>query len=248
MPILGNDLEQTNLANNHYGYSHTRLDTLGATEYTLVTISIDVSGSVSGFEDELEKGLKTSIRALKFDPRADYMLVRVVQFNTNMTEIHGFKLLSACNESDYDGVLKVGGITTLYDTTVNIIDATTDYGNKLYAQDYTVNGIIIVVSDGGDYGSKLGPKAVKDSLKKATTNEANGLESLRTMLVGVNVQDSSVAQYLSDFMKDVGFDQYEKITDATPSSMAKLFGFISKSISAQSQSLGTGGPSQSLTF
>ena len=45
-----------------------------------------------------------------------------------------------------------------------------------------------------------------------------------------------------------GFTQYVAIADANATTIAKLGDFVSRSISSQSQALGTGGPSQSLTF
>ena len=53
-------------------------------------------------------------------------------------------------------------------------------------------------------------------------------------------------QMLDSFAKDGKFDKYEKINNIDAKSLAKLAEFISKSISAQSQALGTGGPSKAL--
>ena len=50
MPILNDtSLDQVTLPNSHYGYSATRLEDLGATEYTVVTVACDVSGSTAAF-------------------------------------------------------------------------------------------------------------------------------------------------------------------------------------------------------
>ena len=53
---------------------------------------------------------------------------------------------------------------------------------------------------------------------------------------------------IEDFHKAAGFTQYVELGSADEKTLAKLADFVSQSISAQSQSLGTGGPSQSLTF
>ena len=50
------------------------------------------------------------------------------------------------------------------------------------------------------------------------------------------------------FKHEAGFQQFVSIKKATEKELAKLGGFISKSISSQSQALGSGGVSQSLTF
>jgi hypothetical protein len=67
-----------------------------------------------------------------------------------------------------------------------------------------------------------------------------------TILVGVNVKDPSVSQYLADFRKSACFDQYVELAKADAKTLANLARFVSHSISAQSQALGTGGPSQAL--
>ena len=247
MPVLMNDtLTQTALPTSHYGYSATRLDDLGAAEYTLVTIVCDVSSSVAAFRKDLEHTLQSIIRACQYSPRADNLMLRLLAFDTTLHELHGFKLLERCNLADYDNVLHIGGTTALYDAAENAVSAVTDYARQLGASDFAANAIVFVLTDGMDNASKLTPRLVKAALTQAVTEEA--LESLVSVLIGVNVQDPQVGGYLQDFKTDVGFTQYVEIEKADARTLAKLAEFVSRSISAQSQSLGTGGPSRSLTF
>jgi len=75
MPILNDpSLDQVNLPNSHYGYSATRLEELGATEYTVVTIVCDVSGSTAAFTFDMEEAITRILQASKFSPRADNLL------------------------------------------------------------------------------------------------------------------------------------------------------------------------------
>lgn len=76
---------------------------------------------------------------------------------------------------------------------------------------------------------------------------AEHLESIKVILIGVG-EDTYVKTYLDDLTRDANIDQYIWVGDATPNSLAKMADFISKSVSSASQSLGTGGPSQNLTF
>jgi len=69
-----------------------------------------------------------------------------------------------------------------------------------------------------------------------------------SILIGVNITDSMVSQALNDFNTRAGFTQYVEIGNASKSTLAKLAQFVSKSISSQSQALGTGSASASLTF
>src|SRR5215211_4418377 len=98
MPVLNDtELDQINLPNSHYGYSATRLEDLGATEYTVVTVCCDVSGSTAAFIQEMEQAIAQIVQACKFSPRADNLLLRLVAFDHLLSELHGFKLLENCH-------------------------------------------------------------------------------------------------------------------------------------------------------
>lgn len=247
MPLLTDlNLDKKTLATSHYGYSATRIDDLGATEYTLVTIASDSSSSVSNFKMELTETLKRIVQACQFSPRADNLLLRLVEFSDTMTELHGFKLLPYCPLSDYNNILHIGGCTALYDTVENAISSTTDYAEQLSKGGFASNAIVFVLTDGGDNVSKLTRNSVRLALNKAVQSEA--VESLVSILVGVNVQDRSVSDYLHTFHTEAGFSQYVEIGRADAPTLARLADFVSRSISLQSSMLGTGGPSRSLTF
>lgn len=233
-------------AQSHYGFSATRIGSLGASEYTLASVVVDVSSSVAPFAADLTRAVKEVVRACKYSPRADNLLLRVTEFATGLNELHGFKLLENCNESDYDKALSVGGCTSLYDASLNAIEATTAYAGDLGRNDFGANGIIVVITDGDDNASTLTARGVQDALARSAREES--LESLVTILIGVNIRDPHVSKTLRTFRADVGFTQYVELADADAKTLAKLADFVSKSISAQSQSLGTGGSSQSLTI
>jgi uncharacterized protein YegL len=247
MPIINDpNLDQVNLPNSHYGYSATRLDELGATEYTVVTIVCDVSGSTATFTFDMEAAITRIVQACKLSPRADNLLLRLVVFDDMLNELHGFKLLENCDLVDYGGVLRPGGSTALYDATENAVHSTINYGQKLLAGDFSANAIFFVITDGVDNASRVPAKKVKEALSKAVTSEA--LESVVSVLIGVNVQDPQVGSYLKQFQTVAGFTQYIELDKADAKTLARLAEFVSKSISAQSQALGTGGSSQSLVF
>ena len=247
MPILNDtSLDQVTLPNSHNGYSATRLEELGATEYTVVTVACDVSGSTAAFIFDMEAAITRIVQACKSSPRADNLLLRLVAFDDALVELHGFKLLENCNLADYGGVLRAGGSTALYDAAENAVSSTTNYGQQLLAGDFSANAILFVITDGMDNASKLPAGKVKEALTKAVTSEA--LESMVSVLIGVNVQDPQAARFLRQFHADAGFTQYVELDKADAKTLARLAEFVSRSISAQSQALGTGGPSQPLVF
>jgi uncharacterized protein YegL len=241
--INDNDASLTSGVVGGFQFSAVRPETLGATEYTLVTLALDKTGSVIPFATDLFKVKKTVIDACLKSPRADYLLVRVLEFNTQVDEVHGFKPLSEIDPALYT-TPTCGGMTALRDATFASVSATNAYAKTLGEQDYLVNGIVFVCTDGGDNQSRTNTADVQAEIKKGVASEY--LESLRTILIGVNTQ--ACAGLLQSFQQECGIEQYVDIAEATPQKLAKLAEFVSRSISAQSQSLGTGGPSQALTF
>jgi uncharacterized protein YegL len=246
MPIIDSQLDQINLPNSHYGYSATRLEELGATEYTIATIVADVSGSTAAFTFDMEAAITRIVQACKFSPRADNVLLRLVAFDDSLSELHGFKLLENCNLADYGGSLRSGGSTALYDATENAVASTTSYAHKLASGDFSANALVFVITDGMDNASRISAAQVKKAFTEAVTSEA--LESIVSILIGVNVNDSQVSAYLKRFHHDAGFTQYVEIEKADAKTLARLAEFVSQSISAQSQALGTSGGSQQLVF
>ena len=246
MPLLMDDtMDELKTASN-YKFSAAKIDSLGATEYTLATVVLDISGSVFSYKDALEQCIKTIYQSCKKSQRAENLMFRLVVFNDFVKEVHGFKLLNTLSENDYSSILSPGGSTALFDAAKSAIEATNDYASILYDQDFTSNAIIFVVTDGMDNASTETANSVKKVVKKSVNDEK--LESLTVVLVGVNDGDASVAGYLDSVKNDTEITQFVDIGEATPNKLAKLANFISRSISSTSQALGSGSASQLLTF
>lgn len=228
-----------------FQFSGKRIDNLGATEYTLATIAVDVTGSVDGFADGLKKALVSAVDACKKSPRANNLLLRVILFSTSkkpngIEELHGFKPLGEINAADYQD-FQCYGATNLYDATFSAVGATNAYAKTLMDQDFLANGIVIVITDGDDNMSSSTISMVKAEVDRGSKTET--IESLVTILVGINATACSAK--LNAMAVGVGM-KFLDAGDATPGKLAKLADFVSQSVSSQSQSLGTGGPSQSI--
>jgi uncharacterized protein YegL len=227
-------------------FSAIRPENLGATEYTLVTIVLDTTGSVEGFADDLLKMVRSVIDACKKSPRSENLLLRFVTFDTKhgIVEKHGFKLLSILNMNDYK-TPDCDGMTPLWDATFDSINATLHYSQTLKSQDFSVNGAIYIVTDGANNASTIStPSSIKKRLGDSKKQEV--IESLITILIGINTADCK--DLLEDFKDEAGLTQYVEVGNATPQRLAKLAAFVSKSVSSQSQAVGTGAPSQPVTF
>jgi hypothetical protein len=242
MSLLNKDLQQLNAGSN-YKFSATKINKLGAFDYTLATMVIDASSSVAGFAAQLEQTVKTILKACEKSPRKDNLMLRLTQFNDRLTELHGFKLLGSIQEKDYNGILNVGGMTALFDAMDESIMATATYGKQLTSQNYLCNAIIFVVTDGqNNRGSIMIPDPIAKSL--ANARKAENLESILVVLVGVTNDDTNLDIYLQDVKDKAGVNQYVSIGTATPGKLAKLADFVSQSISSTSSALGSGAPSQ----
>lgn len=226
-----------------FNFSAVKIEDLGATEYTLVTIALDRSGSVDSYKKELLDSLKSVINACKKSPRAENLLVRIIEFNQELDEVHGFKLLNSINPDDYKKPV-TDGMTALFDAVYSSVGATLSYAKNLTEQDFGVNGICFIITDGGDNSSKTTPGMIKKIINDAKKGES--IESLITILVGINTSDCNVM--LDNFKDEADLTQFIDVGEATPQKLAKLATFVSKSISSQSQALGSGAPSQPLTF
>lgn len=245
MPRLNDvDMEQSTLTGS-YGYSAVSLDKLGSTEYTLVTMLCDTSGSVANFVDGLESAIQTIVKSCK-GSRAENLLLRLVTFDNKIEEVHGFKLMDSCEPTAYTRILNCGGMTTLYDATENAVLSTVDFGKKLTDQDYSVNAAVYILTDGEHNVGCVKPSDIKRAIDGAVPSEA--VESLVTILIGLN-SNASLDRTLTKFKDEAGLNHYEPIGQINESSLRKITGLISKSISLQSQSLaGTGSGSQPLSF
>jgi hypothetical protein len=233
----------------NFTFSAIRIEDLGATEYTLVTIICDVTGSVRKFKNELLSAIKTIIKACKKNPRSENLLIRYVLFNTDVMEIHGFLPLSSIDENDYEQ-LNPQGMTALYDAVFSGVGATLKMAESLSTKDYDVNGCVYIITDGDNNAGGSVASMIRDQVDKALSGEE--IESLITILIGIFDPKSPDKKYFSDkldaFKNEANLSQYVDAGDATASNLAKLANFISESISSQSQALGTGQASQPLVF
>ena len=245
MPRLGDtEVEQHKVGG--FAYSAAKIEDLEATEFTLVTIVNDRSGSVGGYKNEMEACLEQVRLACQHSPRADFLLVQHMQFGSTVDQTHGLVPLDTLDEDTYKDCLVISGMTALYDATCDAINVTTDFAKKLMSQHYMCNAIIVILTDGCENASTRIVDDVKKAVSQARKSEA--LESILTILVGVGYDDDYVRVELEEFAKDAAIDQFIAMGDADAKTLAKLADFISRSVSSQSQALGTGGPSQPLTF
>lgn len=238
MTELSSSMERFSIAGTAYGFSAVRTGDLGAAEYTLVAIAADASGSVAGFSPQIEACMAEIAGSCGSSPRADNLLLRVSAFDDTVHEVHGFRPLSAGGPGDYTGCTRHGGTTALYDAALNAVASIRDYAKTLSDADYECNGILFVITDGGDNASQASAQALGDAL--AETRASASLDSLVSVLVGVGVQDPTLRTYLDDLRRTAGFTAYVELARADAATLARLARFVSRSVARQSVALGSG--------
>ncbi len=246
MRLLNEDAMVVGDIGNNFKFSGIRTEHLGASEYTLVNVGVDTTGSTAAFTDQLRQCLVAAVESCRKSPRADNLLIRVFTFHSSFNgggieELHGFKPLSEIASGDYPH-FQCGGMTNLYDAAYAAVKSSHSYAEQLTSDDYPNNIINIIITDGEDNQSTMSAGDVKREVDAMIHSEQT--ESCINILVGIN--DTDCRSALEDFQKNAGFDKYIPAGDVTPAKIAKLADFISQSISSQSQSLGTGGPSQNI--
>jgi uncharacterized protein YegL len=244
MPIITTE-EINKIPGSSFQFSAVKPENLGASEYTLVTVVIDITGSVYMFSKELLIMLQEVIKACQKNARSENLMVRVVTFNNHVNEEHGFRLLMDIDPANYHE-FNCTGNTALYDATYSSIAATLAYADTLMKNNFNVNGAIYIITDGEDNASNTTRKMISDEIEKCKKTEL--IESLITILIGIN--SVSCKQYLDGFKQEAGLSQYVNMGEVTAGKLAKLAGFISKSISSQSRAIGSGisASTNNLTF
>jgi predicted metal-dependent peptidase len=244
--MMGLTPMETHKTMHQYSYSGQSLNTLGASKYTLVTLVIDMSPSITDYKDDIEAMCSEVVKACKKHPNSEELTVRVVGFNSDITEIHGYKELRNIQDTDYKGSVKPSGLTALYEATEEAIEAAQSYGEQLIGMDYTCNAVLFVITDGFNNINRVAtPDMIKKTLSKIKKDEK--LDSVNVILAAAS-DSPDVISACETFQKDAGLNQFVKMGEATKDNLAKFAQFASASVSSTSQALGKGGTSKPITF
>jgi len=229
------------ICNGSFKFSYVVPDELGETEYCLVTILFDVTGSVAPFAKAMRDALILSIKDLQKHPKSYNVLLRFVTFGLNgVVEVFGYKELHAIDFDKDIPVFRCDGRTPLFDAFGSAIASFNSYSEDLTKKDFDTNGIIICITDGDNNDSHTFKTAesVGEALKNSSKIEVSK-GGLTTILIGVNLQDKYFKDKLENFQKEAGIDAFRDIKDVRDGSVAHLAGFISQSVSSQMNYVGT---------
>jgi len=236
MPLLADDTLDPSTTRSKFGFTHVPLDSLTGTQYVLVRLSYDTSGSTSGFTAQTLKLIRTVVEGLRLNPATlDTVLLSICEFNSSLSEVHGFVPVRSIDPAHYQEPV-AGGCTVLYDSMLSSWEALATLGKDMVQQDFDVALVNIHITDGIDVGSRYLPRNSADL--KATLIRQEQYSTVTSVLLGINVEDAEVKRFLSDLKSTGAFDHYESVDDASPESISKLVGIIVSTSVSASQSFG----------
>ncbi len=243
------DFATKKIPGSAFGWSAIKTDHLGASKYTLVHLVYDNSGSVTVFAPQIRAAAEQSLLGMQRDKSTvNNVLIRQITFGLRIKEINPFNLAKLIDPKEIVNALTCDEDGTLaFDAIDHAIKVTHGEAKDLRDKEYGVNAVIIMMTDGCDNGSTLqSGKSARASLDLLRGAEL--VESIKTILVKVNVKDPYVSDALDRFAADVGFDQVEDVELIKDKHIARLAGLISKSVTSTAQSNGTGGPSKNVVM
>lgn len=247
-------LQSFMIPGGNYGYTGAAVEDLTSFKNCLALTLFDESGSTRYFASQMEMAMAKITKFLRISSEADKIIQGHWQFDTELKEVLGLTPLPQIADDQFDGCWAGGGRTALYFGECRMMEILRDYARLQAEKRYICNGILITLTDGGNYtidgdpGHEFTEELVKRAFAETVTNE--DLESVVSVLIGIN-PDDYIQKQLQEHADNVGYTRYLPVEKADEATMAKIAGFISQSIQSQSQHIASGGPSTkigSLTF
>lgn len=199
---------------------------------------IDVSGSVGGYVNELNKGINEFTQRMQKSHVAEKLFVSIVEFGSRAEIMSGFQPISQIPTLDFTPSVngKLGGLTALYDGTKMGLENALNYREGLENAGVNCKTLLFVITDGEDNNSNHRASDVKDIITKLMTDERN-IASFESILFGVG-KGAGMETYFKSAAVDMGISpdgtQYVATIDNTADDIKKMIAFISSSVSSGS--------------
>ncbi len=200
-----------------------------ASDVTLVTVLIDKSSSIGSadLEDAVRTGQNALCDAFAGSKERDGILLALWTFHHEAEVVHSYLPVEDAVRLD-DRNYRAGGATHLYDTFCDALAANVAYAETLRASGTPCRSVVVVITDGADYGSS---RKAADCARLARDLLAS--EQYVLAFVGVGGDDfRAVAKKMG--IPD-GCVLVQK--DATPSGMRQVFQMVSRSAIRASKGL-----------
>jgi hypothetical protein len=195
---------------------------IATSDVTLVTVLIDASSSIAsrGLEQAVRDGQNLLLDAFAASKEKDAILMALWTFNNELTVHHAYVPVEDGVRLDQNNYAGVGG-TRLYDTWIDALTANVAYAQRLRDSGTPCKSIVVVITDGEDYGSR---RSARDCLKISRDLVATEQFTLAFVGVGDAVDFRSVAKQMGVPEANIAVQ-----TDATPSTLRQIFRMVSQS-------------------
>jgi uncharacterized protein YegL len=192
--------------------------------------AIDVSGSVSGYVDELNDGINEFVTEMQKSHVADKIFTSIVKFNSNVEVETGFQpIKNLSNNIDFEP--SIGGMTALFEGTNVALTNALDYREGLENAGVNCKTLLFVITDGHDNVSNCTPADVKKKIDDLMMEERN-FASFEAILFGIGMSNKTKFE---EAAKDMGIKHVATISDSAQD-IRKMIAFISSSVSQSSGS------------
>jgi hypothetical protein len=222
--ILSGDLGPLVVA----GAAGRAVDEIQASDVTLVTIVIDASTSIAsrGLQAAICAGQHLLLDAFAGSKQKDSVLVALWTFASEASVVHSYVPVEDATRLD-DQTYRPDGTTHLFDTFCDAAAANVAYAQTLRDSGTPTKSILVVVTDGEDFGSRRPARVCR---KLAADLLASEQFHLAFVGVGSDVDFVAVA-------RSMGFVDGSILVqkDATPQALRAAFAMVSRSAIRASQ-------------
>jgi len=211
-----------------YDFGNYNPEDVEVEETINAVFAIDVSSSVSGYVDELNKGINEFVEEMQKSHVSDKLFVSMVEFASDVNVRTGFQPIDQIPSIDFTN--SIGGMTALYEgTKVSIVNAL-DYRKGLENAGVNCKTLLFVITDGDNNmpGDAADVKKIITDLLK----EERNIASFESILFGIGKSNEN---YFTQAAEDMGIEHVATIAD-TANDIRKMITFISSSVSSASGS------------
>jgi len=198
------------------------VDALDATEVTLVSVLLDMSGSMSSHQRGVREAWDLMLESLRGAKAATSILVSAWTFADVPDVLSGYR--PASDHAPLGASYSPGGCTALHDALLGAMTGLVSYGQALAESGVPSKRVLFVLTDGADNASRVSAADVKRVASALQKDEAYTLA-----FAGFGSNDLVVVA------DSLGFKQVIT-TGASASDLRRVFRQVSQSVIRVSQS------------
>ncbi len=197
-------------------------DDLDTADATLVSVVLDMSGSMSPHQRAVIDAYNTMLAALSSAKAASAILVSTWAFADSASLLSSYEAVDQKPKLT-PSVYTPAGMTALYDAVLGAMTGLIAYGQRLWDEGVPSRRVLFVLSDGGDNSSKA------NATKVRTLSQALSSDEAYTLAYAGFGPDDLRAQ-----ADAIGFPNVV-VTGATEAELRRIFRQVSQSVLRVSQ-------------